>query len=611
MLPKEIARLADGIFRRTLPANWAYRDQQNQEDYGIDAEVELMAPGDKATGFIFKLQIKGTTELVVHADGLTVAFAGLKVERLEYYVDSVKIPVVLVIVDVSNDVVYWTVLQGNTTISDALDDARTGQQQTLTVHIPSHNVLPTARDRLLEDVALALDWINVRAVQSLDSNRMTLAANRLDKTKLAASLSMHNEMVRMEVVEQLLEQGRYETAMSMSVDILNSPSESQVMRIVAAMNVERIDVQRTAISDSHRKWEEHLRTRFALRRSMLAIVRPLGTPMDLRVLTLGLARLDRLRGEVDRDYGLFLSERVQQTTGDEFTRAFTRAARAANARVVIGQIKRFDRFMTHHCEMTCVVMFPTLIGQLLTDITLFLMRLDRDAQALAATELRAWCSRLGALGCDVAATFGDWARYADCVIQGAVTYMADKSPEGVQRLAVLRQRLLQILDDALRADAFDSFDNMLQRMNTEPPRSLPIPHEKQIYADMARANGIDLDDPNDAISSSVRSGLDDLDPTRVLARCRHLLVSLGGSTGFAAKLIGLSTAGSKFVSCTKVGQSIGGMSLDGIDSLFQKKYCSTCSDCVPHPQGWVWTREYQQETEATHNAIVERCRGLM
>jgi hypothetical protein len=51
MTPKEISRRASRIFPKSLPGTWAVRDQQDQEDYGIDYEIEVMTEADTATGF--------------------------------------------------------------------------------------------------------------------------------------------------------------------------------------------------------------------------------------------------------------------------------------------------------------------------------------------------------------------------------------------------------------------------------------------------------------------------------------------------------------------------------------------------------------------------------
>jgi hypothetical protein len=75
MTPKEIGRSASRIFKKAIPENCAIRDQEDQEDYGIDYELELTDKEDHATGFIFKMQQKGVATLKTNADDKTVSYS--------------------------------------------------------------------------------------------------------------------------------------------------------------------------------------------------------------------------------------------------------------------------------------------------------------------------------------------------------------------------------------------------------------------------------------------------------------------------------------------------------------------------------------------------------
>src|SRR5947207_2842676 len=113
MTPKEIGRLSGRIFTNVLPEHLLVRNQQDQDDYGIDYEIEVMLPGDRASGVIFKIQEKGTTNLRVNATGDQISYSDLKTARMRYYLRELRIPAALVVVDVTNREVYWVRLQGN------------------------------------------------------------------------------------------------------------------------------------------------------------------------------------------------------------------------------------------------------------------------------------------------------------------------------------------------------------------------------------------------------------------------------------------------------------------------------------------------------------------
>lgn len=57
----EIGKEAGRIFEYKLPANWISRSQEDQDDHGIDYEIEIKSSDGKALGkdSVFKVQVKG------------------------------------------------------------------------------------------------------------------------------------------------------------------------------------------------------------------------------------------------------------------------------------------------------------------------------------------------------------------------------------------------------------------------------------------------------------------------------------------------------------------------------------------------------------------------
>ena len=72
----EIATEAGRIFNYNLPSNWIFRSQEDQNDFGVDGEVELKDENGKALGkgSVFKLQIKGEENSNYINDGETLSF---------------------------------------------------------------------------------------------------------------------------------------------------------------------------------------------------------------------------------------------------------------------------------------------------------------------------------------------------------------------------------------------------------------------------------------------------------------------------------------------------------------------------------------------------------
>lgn len=62
MNANEIGTEAGRIFEYNLPSNWIFRSQEDQNDFGIDGEIELKCNAGKALGkdsiLKYKLKVK-------------------------------------------------------------------------------------------------------------------------------------------------------------------------------------------------------------------------------------------------------------------------------------------------------------------------------------------------------------------------------------------------------------------------------------------------------------------------------------------------------------------------------------------------------------------------
>jgi len=97
----------------------------------------------------------------------------------------------------------------------------------------------------------------------------------------------------------------------------------------------------------------------------------------------------------------------------------------------------------------------------------------------------------------------------------------------------------------------------------------------------------------------VKTGIADLDPTRVLRNCTHMFVTLSrrGHNFFRVALaqqLQLQTMRAKVMRCTKHKYTRVGISFDETYELFKTDYCDKCPDRQPRPADWQYTHEWQQ-----------------
>lgn len=135
--PKHIGRRAGKIFTYHLPDHWIIRSQEDQEDYGVDYEIQLgLENADAVTEDIFKIQLKGINKtkdnLFADINGKKALKYTLKIDKIKHYA-NLEIPIFLVIVLIETKEIFWVHLQDNKEIKKILEEK--ANQKTATIHL--------------------------------------------------------------------------------------------------------------------------------------------------------------------------------------------------------------------------------------------------------------------------------------------------------------------------------------------------------------------------------------------------------------------------------------------------------------------------------------------
>ncbi|HIF9094900.1 TPA: DUF4365 domain-containing protein [Photobacterium damselae] len=177
----EIGAAAGRIFNYKAPLNWIIRSQEDQDDHGIDCEIELKDSSGKALGqeSLFKIQLKGQESCSFIDEGQKLSFSVSRA-RLQYYL-KFNIPVILVVVEVSSEEIYWVSVTNNKEILEKVRDSST---DSLTVHLPVENKLErndsATFDKLLEAVQECWDYLSLRDLKHAVNNCKTLQPEALN-----------------------------------------------------------------------------------------------------------------------------------------------------------------------------------------------------------------------------------------------------------------------------------------------------------------------------------------------------------------------------------------------------------------------------------------------
>jgi uncharacterized protein YqgV (UPF0045/DUF77 family) len=594
---KEIGRRAGRIFEYHLPANWIFRSQEDQEDYGIDGEIELANESDNATGFIFKAQIKGQESVSIIENGTTVSFS-LKVERLKYYMQKIEIPIILVVVDVTTEKIFWKSLQDDVQLRKILNLALENTQQSVTVHIPITNTLPEKSEELLAAVEANMNWLRTSAL-----NRMTSSIETMIKTSsddlLAEMLEKSKEMnfhLFNESFERLYVSGKFDSLFSEAKNVINSATEKVETRFCAGLYIERVYLQK--FEPRSEEYQTHC---FNLYLILLKLVRKNKVAKHLRLYAILLLRSLRLKVFVDADYHYYISAKM--TENDNFTKwvvDFSRSKIIFNvAKEVEKVIHLINRIIFSGNKYLLLEVLPR-VGQ---KISVFAHRLSLDGFDEQSNYLFSWLKFCIDLSIELAKELEHF--MAEILILNAIYKINTKDADSYLDESLELSK--SIHNVTIRTSVTDTIIQIKTDLKRSSEDATPE-EELRLYRERAKALGFNYDDPNDEMGQIINKGLKDYNPERVLKDCEHLLVFPSRAQGVPAKMVGLPTAAMMWIHCTKKEHAMGGWSLDDTYKKFgfESQYCKNCNDKTPRDIKWHWTSKWQNAEMQKHKKTIAK-----
>ena len=603
MNAKEIGRRAGRIFEYHLPDNWIFRSQEDQEDYGIDGEIELTNSSDNATGFIFKAQIKGQKRLSIINNNTVVSFS-LNTERLKYYIDQIEIPVILIVVDISSKLSYWKSLQDDEALRKKIKKSIKNKTASTSIHIPVNNCLPGTEDELLSSVEENMNWLRASAL-----NRMTAPIERMIKNKTTHSLDEMLEQTKSlnfhiysENFERLFVKGEFDELFELGKKVIASATEKTATRFCAGLYIERCYLERFH-SDASALQELN----FNLYAYLIEVVRSGKGELYLRQYAILLMRSIRLSIAVEIDYHHFISAKMLEN--DHLTKWVVEYSRAQivlrAAREVEKVIHLTNRIMLSGNVYTILDTLPRVCPRL----ALFAHRLEMDGLHKQSNILYSWIDFCIEYGIKYAQGLEEENFIAEMLVLNA-SYKASHK-DAIVKIDETYELAKKINDNSIRNSVIETVSKMRARHHQKDENSTPE-DEIKFFRDRAKALGMNPDDPENEFGKIIKQGLIDYNPERVLKNCKHLLVFPSNARGIPARMVGIPTAAMKWIYCTKKGYAAGGWALDEIyDSSipkfsFKEQYCKNCSEKCPRDESWKWSSSWQNAQLSKHQDIITK-----
>ncbi len=305
----EIDEQACRVFDSALPASWVCRPQL--KDYGVDKEVEIFEEG-KSTGIIFKVQVKGTEKPGFSSDDLIISFS-LSVGDVGYYCEELKVPIVLVVIDVTTSKIWWHAIQLDSDLRKRLIKARQKKQSSITVHINSRNMLPKTLSSLIIKILESETLLSIRSLSKTSPTTfMNSIASVQDLDTILDELDRSAAIVKSAKLARLWQSQDITSIKNHIEEILEDKDSPVEMKYEAYLYAEKL-----AFLEARLAGEQHEYSKITYRISVLLKSISKGGPLHLRsyaALSLAAAELDQY---TKNDLYLFMNSMVHQKTNQK------------------------------------------------------------------------------------------------------------------------------------------------------------------------------------------------------------------------------------------------------------------------------------------------------
>lgn len=137
---------SEDILKKYIPTEWIMR--KIPKDYGIDYEIEIVE-NQEVTGKRIWIQLKSTKNIDIKTQNITGTEEVQSIKYITYqtpvnlleYSLSCDFPLILGIVNLTDEMIYWIPLQEEITMNLENKNPTWREQDTVVIHIPYHNNL--------------------------------------------------------------------------------------------------------------------------------------------------------------------------------------------------------------------------------------------------------------------------------------------------------------------------------------------------------------------------------------------------------------------------------------------------------------------------------------
>lgn len=591
----EIGAAAGRIFNYKAPLNWIIRSQEDQNDHGIDCEIELKDSNGKALGkeSVFKIQLKGQENCSFIEDGQKLSFSVSRV-RLQYYLNF-NIPVILVVTEVSSEDIYWVSVTDN---QEILEKVRESSTDSLTVHLPIENKLErndsAAFDKLLVAVQECWDFLSLRDLKLAVNNCKTLQPEALntciEQVGDALFKAYHIKL------DQLLLARSFDDLYRQAGDIIQSRIVPAKDRFIAALYFDYAFKVAPYKQIKNEQIEEQLK----LCECLVVFARE-QKETAFRLTAIAKARSLLFSIKVEQLHAHHHS--TENFKSDSFEYLYMNREIHKQYHDACSQLQK----IINMCHRLVNLSQFNILADLMCDVALSIGLFKTIHAARGSTEaiafLDEWFEKMLHTVLMYSSIVSDMRKIEQLYL------MVNLQPD-LKTIIKFNVRSLILEYCPSAQELLDALDNVMA--SKDEPRPFfknSIEKQKHFFADMAKNLGMDPDDPTSREGQFVAIGLANYDPTDVIGHCEHMFVDYRPA-GMIAQQLGMHSLSMSIMTCLKHKHTrgTGNLLINVFDNSegpefalgFKQSYCDKCSDCSPRPDDWVWNLKWQQEERKKH-----------
>jgi hypothetical protein len=571
---------SDALFQGIF-AKWSVNG--SKRDYGWDYVVEVFRNGE-STGFLFNGQLKGSRHTEYSADGSFIS-QELESDSADYLARQLRQPTFLFHADVEQKKLFWSAVQLDQQVRQKLER---GTTKSLTVRIPTANLLPDRFDQFVQDLSQAQSVIVSRILMQTSHIEFAQAMKSQPVEQITeAAEDLHEKAYHLELEAAFLQRkgGDIPGAITAIRKVASIAAASGHLEVQFNAILQAGELEWMQLSKSDEPQARAADKKLAIALELCAIAKHKRRHLHL------FAQITRKAAElavaVQKTSGLFMIWRGHQKRGDD---PLWLAVLSFQLQESLMAAHKKYRQALRLAQATARSKYRSITSRPLVDvaipITMLAGLLESCGFKESANSYRTSAFEIIQFSAAVATEN----RNMDELFHAVMTArMIERDKDG-EIFKWVRSIIDNWREDSdYRKTAEELMARAIQRLDGTSFEGDIKTTYRQIHHNILTSEGIDP--TQEPWASLIDLAITDDDPTRVLIDCEHKAVMNHPAGDPMLVRLALERANPKIICCNLHRYAMAGRELDNIDRVFKAEFCNACPDRIPRPADWTFYNE--------------------